>query len=186
MCSHDPIFRTDKESSIWRQNDHMDIMQNLSAPFIFQEECRMKIECIFYFHPFFSKLPTHVSEDHFHSVHTIRFSEPTKSGSLKTDRVKGLYSACFDCINLASFGYKRLQNFGQKNVQKLVPEKLLYFPLMRICYAANWRAVPSKRRRLSQNFMEENQSKIEHFIFNFFLNKNISLTYNLCIWRMQS
>ena len=44
MCSHDPIFRTDKESSIWRQNDHRDIMQNLSAPFIFQEECRMKIE----------------------------------------------------------------------------------------------------------------------------------------------
>ena len=22
VCSHDPIFRTDKESSIWRQNDH--------------------------------------------------------------------------------------------------------------------------------------------------------------------
>ena len=21
-CSHDPFFRTDKESSIWRQNDH--------------------------------------------------------------------------------------------------------------------------------------------------------------------
>ena len=24
MCSHDPIFRTNKESSIWRQNDHRD------------------------------------------------------------------------------------------------------------------------------------------------------------------
>ena len=24
MCSHDPIFRTDKESSIWCQNDHKD------------------------------------------------------------------------------------------------------------------------------------------------------------------
>ena len=22
MCSHDPFFRTNKESSIWRQNDH--------------------------------------------------------------------------------------------------------------------------------------------------------------------
>ena len=22
MCSHDPFFRTDKESSIWRQDDH--------------------------------------------------------------------------------------------------------------------------------------------------------------------
>ena len=43
MCSHDPIFRTNKESSVWRQNDHTDIMQNLSAPSIFQEECRMKI-----------------------------------------------------------------------------------------------------------------------------------------------
>ena len=44
VCSHDPIFRTDKDSSICRQNYHRDIMQNLSAPFIFQEECRMKIE----------------------------------------------------------------------------------------------------------------------------------------------
>ena len=35
VCSHDPIFRTDKESSIWRQNNHRDIMQNLSVLFIF-------------------------------------------------------------------------------------------------------------------------------------------------------
>ena len=48
VCSHDPIFRTDKESSIWRQNKHRDIMQNLSAPFIFQEECRMKIEHVLF------------------------------------------------------------------------------------------------------------------------------------------
>ena len=26
VCSHDPIFRTHKESSIWPQNDHRDIM----------------------------------------------------------------------------------------------------------------------------------------------------------------
>ena len=37
VCSQDPIFRTNKESSIWRQNDHRDIMQNLWAPFVFQE-----------------------------------------------------------------------------------------------------------------------------------------------------
>ena len=53
--SHDPIFRTNKESSIWRQNDYRDIMQNLSAPFIFPEECRMKIS-MFYFHPFFFRI----------------------------------------------------------------------------------------------------------------------------------
>ena len=40
VCSHDPIFRTNKESSIRRQNDHRDIMQNLSTLFIFQEEYR--------------------------------------------------------------------------------------------------------------------------------------------------
>ena len=27
VCSHNPIFRTNKESSIWLQNDHRDIMQ---------------------------------------------------------------------------------------------------------------------------------------------------------------
>ena len=42
VCSHDPFFRTDKESSIWR-------MQNLSAPFIFQGEYRMKIEHVLQF-----------------------------------------------------------------------------------------------------------------------------------------
>ena len=44
MCSHDLIFRTNKESSIWRQNNHRDIMQNLSAPLLCQEECRTKVE----------------------------------------------------------------------------------------------------------------------------------------------
>ena len=86
--SHDPIFRPNKESSIWRQNDHRDTMQNLSAPFIFPEECRMKIS-MFYFHPFFSELGIRVLEGHFQGVHTIRFSEPTKVGCLKTDRVNG-------------------------------------------------------------------------------------------------
>ena len=85
MCSHDPICRTNKESSIWHQND---IMQNLSAPFIFQEECRMKVEHVV-LPSVFSKLQIHVSEGHFQCVHTTRFSEPTKIGSLKMDRVNG-------------------------------------------------------------------------------------------------
>ena len=53
VCSHDPIFRTNKISSIWRQNDHMDIMRYLSAPFIFQEECRMNKEHVLFPSVFF-------------------------------------------------------------------------------------------------------------------------------------
>ena len=87
VCSHDPIFRTNKESLIWLQNDHRNIMQNLSAAFIFQEECRMKIEHVL-FPSVFSKLGS-VSEGHFQCVHTIRFSEPTKIGSVRTDCVNG-------------------------------------------------------------------------------------------------
>ena len=78
VYSHDPIFRTNKESLVWHQNDHRDVMQNLSAPFIFQEEYRMKIEHVL-FPSVFSKLWIRVSEGHFQCVHTIRFSEPTKS-----------------------------------------------------------------------------------------------------------
>ena len=93
MCSHDhPIFRTNKESSVWRQNDHRDIMQNLSTAFIFKEECRMKIEHII-FPSVFPKLGIRVLEGHFQSVHMVRFSEPTKIGSLKTDRVNGPFGS---------------------------------------------------------------------------------------------
>ena len=62
-------------------------MQNLSASFIFQEDCRMKIEHVLFSSFFFSKLRIRVSEGHFQCIHTIRFSEPTQIGSLKTDRV---------------------------------------------------------------------------------------------------
>ena len=72
----------DPQSSIWRQNDHRDIMQNLFAHLIFQVECRMKIEHVL-FPSVFSKLPIRASEGHFQCVHTIQFSEPTKIGSLK-------------------------------------------------------------------------------------------------------
>ena len=57
-------------------------MQNLSVPFIFQGECRMKIEHVL-FPSVFSKLRIRLMEGHFYCVHTIRFSEPTKIGSLK-------------------------------------------------------------------------------------------------------
>ena len=63
-------------------------MQNLSAPFILQEECRLKIAHVL-FQSVFSKLRIRVSEGHFQCVHTIRIAEPTKIGSLKTDRVNG-------------------------------------------------------------------------------------------------
>ena len=87
LCVHTILFsELTKKSSIWRQNDRRDIMKNLSAPFVFQEECQMKIEHVL-FHPFFSKLRIRVSEGRFQCVHTIRFSKPTKIGSLKTDRV---------------------------------------------------------------------------------------------------
>ena len=52
VCLHDPIFRTNKDSLIW-QNDHRDIMQKMSAPFIFQEQCQMKIERVIFSSVFF-------------------------------------------------------------------------------------------------------------------------------------
>ena len=88
MCSHDQIFRTDKESSTWCQNDHRDIMQNLTTLFMFQEECRMKIEHVL-FYPFFRLTDPCVGRSFSFPVHMIRFSEPTKIGSLKTDHVNG-------------------------------------------------------------------------------------------------
>ena len=64
VCSHDPIFRANKESPIWCQNDHWDTMQNLSTPFIFHE-CRMKIEHVLFPSVFFSKLRIRESEGSF-------------------------------------------------------------------------------------------------------------------------
>ena len=47
VCSHDPFFRTNKESSIWRQNDHANFVG------AFQGECRMKIEHVLFPSVFF-------------------------------------------------------------------------------------------------------------------------------------
>ena len=46
----------------------------------------MKIEHVL-FPSVFSKLRICLMEGHFKCVHKIRFSEPTKIGTLKTDRV---------------------------------------------------------------------------------------------------
>ena len=51
-------------------------------------KCRMKIKHVL-FSSVFPKLRIHMSEGHFYVVLTIRFSEPTKTGSLKSDRVNG-------------------------------------------------------------------------------------------------
>ena len=85
VCSNDTIFRNNNESSIWRQNDQ----QGYRAKFVdvFQE-CLMKIEYVL-FPSVFSKLRIRVSEGHFQCVYTIRLSEQTKIGSIKTDRVNG-------------------------------------------------------------------------------------------------
>ena len=56
-----------------------------------QSRINVGFESFFFcFHPFFfSKLRILVSEGYFYCVHTIRFSEPTKIGFLKSDRVNG-------------------------------------------------------------------------------------------------
>ena len=52
VCSHDPFFRTDTESSIWCQNDHVEVVGafRLSRR---QGECRMKIEHVLFPSVFF-------------------------------------------------------------------------------------------------------------------------------------
>ena len=87
VCSHDPIFRTNKESSIWRQTItgiSCKICRRLSRR-VSDENRARSIPSVF------SKLWIRVSEGHFQCVQTIRFSEPTKIRSLKTDRVNGPY-----------------------------------------------------------------------------------------------
>ena len=49
-------------SSIWGVKNHRDIMQSLSAPFIFQEECQMKIKHVLFLSIFFPITDPCVSE----------------------------------------------------------------------------------------------------------------------------
>ena len=86
-------------------------MQNLLVPFIFQGECRMKIEHVL-FPSVFSKLRIRLMEGNFQCVHTIHFSEPTKIGSLKTDRVNRPLES--DCVNQFEM-YKRTRGKKMKS-----------------------------------------------------------------------
>ena len=59
-------------------SDHRDIMQNLSAPFIFQEECRMKIEHVLFPSVYSKSTDPCVGRSFSMSSHDPIFSEPTK------------------------------------------------------------------------------------------------------------
>ena len=88
VCSHDPIFRTNQQSLIWRQNDHRDVMQKLAGAIHLSRRVSDEIEHDLF--PFvFSKLRIRVLGGNFQYVHTIGFLEPTKIKSSKTDRVNG-------------------------------------------------------------------------------------------------
>ena len=60
VFSHDPFFKTNKDLQFGAKT----IMQNLSVPFIFQGECRMKVEHVL-FPSVFSKLRICLTEGHF-------------------------------------------------------------------------------------------------------------------------
>ena len=84
VCLHDLFFRTNKESSIWRQNDHAKFVGGFHLSRRVSDEnraCSISTRVL--------KLRIHILEGHFRSVNTIRFSQPTKIGFLKTDRVNG-------------------------------------------------------------------------------------------------
>ena len=125
MCLHDPIFKTDKESSIWRQNDHRDIMQNLSAPFIFHEECRMKMEHVLF--PFvFSKLRIRVGRS---------------------------FSMC--CSHDPIFGTNKnrvLKNGScERDLRLLVFENLIQFPKQRYLSSDKWHSNDKPADGFQQN-----------------------------------
>ena len=60
VCSHDPFFRTDKESSIWRQNDHAKFV----GAFHISRRVSDEIEHVL-FPSVFSKLRICLMEGHF-------------------------------------------------------------------------------------------------------------------------
>ena len=87
--SHDPISRIRfllpkiGHSSLADPISSFRLCQHLSS---FKEECRMKIDHVLY-PSIFSKLRISVSKSNFYSVQTVRFSELTKIGSLKSGPV---------------------------------------------------------------------------------------------------
>ena len=79
VCSHNLFFRTNKESSIWFQNDHAKFVGAFHVSRRVSDEnraCSISIR-------FFFKLRIQLMEGHFSYVHIISFLEPTKIGSLK-------------------------------------------------------------------------------------------------------
>ena len=95
VCSQDPISRTNKESLIWRQNDHRDIMQNLLAPFIFQEKCRMKIEHVLFPSVFFKITDPCVGRSFSMCLHDPTFgTNRNRILKLKMDLVNGPLKPC--------------------------------------------------------------------------------------------
>ena len=84
VCSHDPFFRTNKESSIWCQNDHAKFVGAFHLSSRVSDEnraCSISIRIFKITDPFDGRSSLMCSHD--------PFSEPTKIGSLKMDHVNG-------------------------------------------------------------------------------------------------
>ena len=85
VCSHDPFFRTNKESSIWHQNDHAKFVGAFHVSRKVSDKnraCSISI-CFFKITDLFDGRSLLIcSHD--------PFLEPTKTGSLKTDLVNEL------------------------------------------------------------------------------------------------
>ena len=62
MCSHDPFFRTNKESSVWRQNNYAKFVGTFHLSRRVSDENRA---CSIYIRVFFSKLRIRLMQGHF-------------------------------------------------------------------------------------------------------------------------
>ena len=82
MCSHDPFFRTNKESSIWRQNDLAKFVGAFHLSRRVSDENRACSISIRFF-----RVTDPSDGMSFLMCSRNPFFEPKKIGSLKTDRV---------------------------------------------------------------------------------------------------
>ena len=84
MCSHDPFFRTNKECSIWRENDHAKFVGAFHLSRRVSDEnraCSISIRFFKITDPFDGRSFLMCSHDPFFGTN--------KNRSLKTDRVNG-------------------------------------------------------------------------------------------------
>ena len=81
VCSHDPFFRTNKESLIWRQNDHAKFVGTSKRVSDENRACSISIRVFKITDPCDGRSFLMCSHD--------PFSEPTKIESFKMDRVNG-------------------------------------------------------------------------------------------------